>query len=201
NRPLHYWSFLPEPVRPWFVRRIRIIGPESTGKTVLARKLAAQYQTVRVSEYARSWIDLHSNLCRAEDFERYVQGQIAAEDALARQANRLLICDTDPFTTQLWSRLLFGHCPAWIEVAARERHYALTLVTSPDTPWVDDGQRYQPDIAGRRAFFADCLAALDAAHQRYVVLQGNWEQRFHDACAAVNRVLAEGGCLPDESES
>ncbi len=200
SRPLHYWAYIPEPVRPYFVRRVRIIGPESSGKTVLARRLANRFQTVQVSEYARGWIDLHDNLCREQDFERYVQGQVAAEEALARQANRVLICDTDPLTTQLWAHVLFGRCPPWIEAEARSRSYSLTLLTTPDVPWVDDGQRYQPDLASRRVFFDECRKALEAGRQRYVILQGNWEQRFEDACAAVNRLLAEGGCLPDESQ-
>ena len=63
--------------------------------------------------------------------------QIALEDTLARDANRALICDTDPLLTCVWSEVMFGEAPAWLREAARARRYALTLLCDVDLPWVD----------------------------------------------------------------
>ena len=55
-RPTEYWDHIPPPVRPYFVRRVAMVGAESTGKTTLAQALAAHFRTVRVPEFAREYL-------------------------------------------------------------------------------------------------------------------------------------------------
>ncbi len=90
TRPLDNWQFIPECVRPYFVKRVCIFGPESTGKSTLARDLAVHFQTVYVSEFARGLLDPQQGICTAGDIPLIARGQAAAEDALARQANKVL---------------------------------------------------------------------------------------------------------------
>jgi HTH-type transcriptional repressor of NAD biosynthesis genes len=73
-RPLHYWRYLPACVRPHFVKRVCVFGPESTGKTTLCRDLAAHYQTARVSEYARGYLDHKGAACTANDIPVIARG-------------------------------------------------------------------------------------------------------------------------------
>ncbi|MCI0529484.1 MAG: AAA family ATPase, partial [Nitrospira sp.] len=134
--PMANWTYLPPCVRPYFVRRVCIFGPESTGKSTLAQHLAAHYKTVYVSEYARDLLDFKDGRCDPEDIPLIARGQIASEEALARQANRLLFCDTDLITTTIWSEILFGECPLWIREEADRRLYHLYLLTDIDAPWV-----------------------------------------------------------------
>ncbi|MBN1944520.1 MAG: AAA family ATPase [Bradymonadales bacterium] len=186
--PMAYFDYLPAPVRPYFVRRICIVGPESTGKTVLARRLAEAYRTTWVAEYARPLLELKDNRCDPEDIERIARGHLASEAALARQANRVIFCDTDLMTTTFWSDLLFGSCPGWIRREARRQRYCLTLLTDADAPWVDDPQRYFPE---RRAeFFERCRRELEALGRRYTVIGGSWDERYAAACRAVDAVIA-----------
>ncbi len=63
------------------------------------------------------------------------RGQMASEDALVRNANRILFCDTDLLTTCIWSHWLFQQCNTWIEDEAKKRSYDLYLVTDVDVPW------------------------------------------------------------------
>jgi NadR type nicotinamide-nucleotide adenylyltransferase len=185
--PMGCWEFLPPPVRPYFVRRVCVFGPESTGKSTLARDLAARYQTVCVSEYARGLLDPKEGRCDPEDIPLIARGQAASEEALARQANRLLICDTDLLTTTIWSEVLFGDCPTWIREEAERRQYDLYLLTDIDVPWVDDAQRYLPHQ--REEFMERCISALESRGRPYVRIRGSWEERFRAACAAVDEVL------------
>ncbi|MEW5725082.1 MAG: AAA family ATPase, partial [Thermodesulfobacteriota bacterium] len=158
--PLGHWEFIPPVVRPWFVRRVCIIGPESTGKTVLAARLARHFHTVWVSEYARGLLALKNNQVDCEDFDRIGLGQAASEEALARQANRVLICDTDLLTTTIWADRLFGRCPEWLKIEAERRRYDLYLLADVDCPWVDDPQRFLPQE--RREFFERCRRELES---------------------------------------
>jgi NadR type nicotinamide-nucleotide adenylyltransferase len=183
------WRFIPPCVRPHFVRRVCLFGPESTGKSVLARRLADHYSTRYAAEYARPMLDLQENRCEYDDISRIARGQIASEEALARQADRLLFCDTDPLTTTVWSRALFGKCPAWLDEEARARRYDLTLLFDVGCPWVEDPTRYYPNQRG--AFLDWCKEALGAAGRPYTLVSGNWEERFRRCVELSDELLAQ----------
>jgi len=184
--PMKHWQHLPECVGPHYLKRVCLFGPESTGKSTLAAKLAAHYGTVHAWEYARPLLDFKGGEATIDDIPRIARGQIATEDAQAARASRVLFCDTDVATTVVWSRRLFGTCPAWIEAQAAARHYDLTLLLDVDVPWVDDDQRFLGEPAQRAAFFADCEAMLQSLGRRYVVVRGGWDERFAQATAAVD---------------
>ncbi len=197
--PMGRWDELPEVVRPYFLRRVCLFGPESTGKSTLACDLARRYGTSFVAEYARGLLDPKQGRCDPDDIPKIALGQRAAEEALSRQARRLLFCDTDALTTTIWSDRLFGGCPDWIRAEARTRRYDLTLLLDVDVPWVDDQQRYLPDE--REAFFARCEAALQAHQRPYVVIRGSWEARWEAACEAVDALLARPGLEAEDPKN
>ncbi len=185
--PLRHWDHIPRPVRPYFVRRVCVFGPESTGKSTLARRLADHFGTALVPEYARTLIESQQGRLEPADMERIARGQVASEEALARNARRVLICDTDVLTTRIWSEVLYGACPEWVRQQAEERRYDLYLLLDVDVPWVADVARYLPE--GRRAFFDRCRAELEARGRPYLHVRGGWDERFAQAVAAVERLL------------
>jgi len=119
-----------------------------------------------------------------------VRGQIASEEALARQANRVLFCDTDPLTTRIWSDWLFGDCRNWARQEAGCRRYHLTLLMDVDVEWVDDRQRFLGREEERQAFSDRCRAALEVHGRPYVIVRASWNERLSRACTAVRTVLA-----------
>ncbi len=190
ERPFDNWQFIPECVRPHFAKRVAIVGPESTGKTTLAARLAEHFQTAFVPEFARDYLDEkygESALERItlDDIEMIARGQLASEDAMARKCNRVLICDTELITTRLWSEHFFSACPRWINRAAREREYDLYLLTDPDAPWVADSQRAGDYL--RKDFFDKIRVAL--AGRRYEIISGSYEQRYQKAIDAVGTLF------------
>ncbi len=188
NDPLGNWEYLPECVRPYFVKRVCIFGPESCGKSTMAGNLAQQFNTIYVAEYARTWLEAHKiERCRPEDTPWIARGQAASEDALARQANRIMFCDTDLLTTVIWSKKLFGQCPEWIEKQALERNYDLYLLMNVDVPWVADSVRYFP--SERRGFLERCRSMLKKTGRPYVVISGSWQERLSQARRAVAKLL------------
>jgi HTH-type transcriptional regulator, transcriptional repressor of NAD biosynthesis genes len=185
--PLGHWRYIPPCVRPYFVKRVCLFGPESTGKSILAKRLAEHYETVYAEEYARPLLALKDNACGYGDIERIGRGQWASEEALARQANRVLISDTDMLTTSIWSEALFGKCPSWLKEEAARRRYDLTLLCDIDSPWHDDGTRFFPD--DREGFMRRCLKALGDGGRHYVKIGGTWDERFEGACEAIDALL------------
>jgi len=190
--PMRYWEDLPRLVRPYFARRVCVFGPESTGKSTLTKDLARHFQTVAVPEYARTHLETRPSPeepLTADDFEKIARGQIASEDALALNANRVLICDTDLLLTTIWSDWLCGSCPDSIRQAAENRTYDLYLVTDVDVPWVADAVRYLPEE--RRTFFDRCLHELKLRNRPHVIIRGDWDERFQTAVQAIKEILLD----------
>ena len=188
--PLGNWEFLPPCVRAHFARRVAIVGPESTGKTTLAARLAEHYGTVWVPEYARGLLDRKPGgpTFVPADVPLIARGQLAAEDALARQANRVLFCDSDLITTRIYAEHYLGACPDWVARLGDERRYDLYLLTAADVPWVADPQRWAPDR--RDEWEATFEQALASRGRPFAWIRGSWEQRFEAARAAVDALLA-----------
>jgi NadR type nicotinamide-nucleotide adenylyltransferase len=190
ERPLDCWRYLPPCVRPYYVKRVVVFGPESTGKTTLCQKLAEHYGTVWVSEYARGHLDHKGAVCEPSDIPFIARGQAASEDALARQANRVLFCDTDLLMTVVYCHLYYGACPDWLGREAERRSYDLYLVLDVDVPWVADPQR---DMPHRREEIRDrCLEALASRGRPHLLIRGSWDERLAAAIRAVDALLADG---------
>ena len=87
--------------------KVVTFGPESTGKTTLARTLAEHYETLWVPEFARDYLhekfDRTGIICEYSDLLPIAKGQMRLENELAAKANRVLICDTDLLETQVYS--------------------------------------------------------------------------------------------------
>lgn len=186
NNPLQHWDYLAEVVKPFYLKRICLFGPESTGKTTLSKELAAQFNTIAVPEYARLFIETKKEVS-FEDMEHIAKGQIALEDSLAPYAKKLLFCDTNPLATTIWSRWLFGECTEKVTQLARCRHYDLYLLTAPDLDWQPDAVRYFPDK--KEAFFEDCEKALKMQGCHYRKIEGRGPKRLEKAIEAVNSIL------------
>ena len=189
--PLTYWAYIPPIVRPYFVRRVAVLGAESTGKTTLAQSLARHFATVWVAEYGRIYCEDRDALAlQSADFDAIGRGQIAAEETAATRANRVLICDTDVHTTCTWSDLVIGTRSVWLTEAAASRRYDLTLLLGADVPWIADGTRVLQDR--RDEHTARLRQALSQAGQPYTLVDGDYDRRFAVARAAV-AALVEGG--------
>ncbi|QBF26703.1 N-acetylglucosamine-6-sulfatase [Pseudomonas tructae] len=167
-----------------------LTGPESSGKSWLGNEIQRRFGGELVGEYVRHFIDQQARDTCYADIPAIAHGQLAWEDAARARQPRLLILDTHLLSNMLWSRTLFGHCPAWLEDALLARHYDLHLLLSPESvAWHDDGQRCQPQLAERQAFFQATGAWLTLHRQPCQVLQGDWQQRKQAAFAAVAHLL------------
>lgn len=177
------------------VRRIAIFGAESTGKSTLARRLAAHFDEPFALEYVREFWDEHHGEIVAADLDAIARGQMAAEEAAAARARRVVFCDTELLTNVLWADLLFaGQCPAWVRTEAdlRCRHYALYLLCDTDLPFEPDPQRCFPDPEGRAMCRRLWRETLTSRGLPMVDIRGGGAERERRAIAAVEAVLAGG---------
>lgn len=183
NPTAHRDLLLPN-VRPYYLRRVALVGPESCGKSYLSEQLASHYHTVFVEEYGRTYCEKFGMDSTELDFAHVAGGQLYREDEMALKADRLLFCDTDLIVTQIWSEVYFkGKCQPWIYWADHARRYDLYLLCAPDIPWVNDGLR---EFEGQRAWmFERIRQELEARGLNFKIIQGGFEERMSAALRAV----------------
>jgi NadR type nicotinamide-nucleotide adenylyltransferase len=206
--PVANWRWLRPAVRAWFVRRVVVLGAESTGTTTMAQALAGHYRTAWVPEYgreltARKLARLRRTRPEATvfdvtwdraDFVEVAREQRAAEDAAARVSGPLLFCDTDALATTVWEERYLGSSSAAVRSAVRAPHLYL-LTDHVGVPFVDDGLR---DGAHLRAWMTDRFRAVLAGSDAPVMeLTGPYGHRMATAVAACDALLAAGWRLTD----
>lgn len=167
-----------------------LTGPESSGKSWLADEIQRCFGGFLVGEYVRLFIEQNQRDTTYADIPAIAQGQLDSEDAARGTQPGLLILDTHLLSNILWSQTLFGDCPAWIEHALLARQYDLHLLLDPDgVDWTGDGQRCQPELGSRQAFFRHTRHWLEMHRQPFQIIGGDWTQRRERAFAAVEQLL------------
>jgi NadR type nicotinamide-nucleotide adenylyltransferase len=167
--------------------KVVVTGSESTGKTDLARKLGAHFRAPVSPEFVRGYAANKRDALGFADHGPIAHGQMAAEDAAARRADRLVVLDTDLVSTVIYCEHYFGECPPWIVEAARARAGNMYLLLQPDVSWIPDGVRDRGDRRDEmHALFVDKLRELDLP---FVEIGGSWDKRFARAVAVVAQLL------------
>ena len=187
NAPFQFWNFIPDEVKPHFVKKISLYGAESTGKSVMAKKMAEKYHTVFVPEVAREMIT--SNKFNREDIIAIGREQTARIFKQARKANRILFCDTDVITTQIYSRHYLKVVPPVLYEFERMVQYDLYFLFDIDTPWVSDGLRDQGSAEARKAMHAIFKEELNRRNIGYIDVHGTWQEREEIVTDAVNKLF------------
>jgi NadR type nicotinamide-nucleotide adenylyltransferase len=163
------------------VKKIALLGPESTGKTELSKQLAAHFHTVWVPEFARQY--LQSTQYAFENVVHCLVEQVALESQMETMAHQFLFCDTELINFKVWFSDMFNKVPGWLDEKIKTHRYDLTLLTYPDISFEEDILRTN---AYRRDFFFNWYKKeLEAYHSPYVIIKGFGEERLKNAVNAI----------------
>jgi HTH-type transcriptional repressor of NAD biosynthesis genes len=171
------------------VRTVCLHGPESTGKTTLARELAQHFGSVAVPEYGRLYCEIFGNECDIEDLRAIRRGHDLLAAAGRRKARTILILDTDAVMTAIWADVLIGTRPA--DLDRIDDAADLYLLCDIDVPFAPDSIRYFPDSASRLKMFAQCRAELEKRKLAFVTIHGSREERLAEAIKAITEHFSE----------
>ena len=172
------------------IKKIIILGPESTGKSTLCSQLADYYQTCWCPEFAREYLLQNKGQYSFADLLNIARGQLELEDTLINEArNGLYFIDTDMYVMKVWCEVAFEECHTWILKQIAMRKYDLFLLCSIDLPWVRDELREYPDLATRKKLFYMYKDLLINDGTRWAEISGSHTERLQMAIHLVNSVF------------
>jgi NadR type nicotinamide-nucleotide adenylyltransferase len=193
------------------IKKIVILGPESTGKSTLCEQLAAHYNTVWVREYAREYLEKNGTDYTFENLYEIAMGQLEGEQLavdswqLAREMTnderrmtnevpttnnqQPIFIDTDLYVMKVWSEFVFDKCDNRILTQITKRKYDLYLLCNTDLPWVADNLREYPDLESREKLFHHYKEQMTEQHVPWVIISGGYEERLAMAVNVVDKLL------------
>ncbi len=182
------------------MKKIVIIGPESTGKSTLCTQLAEHYHTLWVKEYAREYLLKNGTRYSFENLLDIAKGQMEQEElavdsgqsagpgglAEGNPNQQLLFIDTDMYVMKVWCEFVFDKCHNWILNRIAEREYDLYLLCNIDLPWAKDELREYPDLPSRQKLYNYYKDIMINQNVPWVDISGSYEERLAKGIEAIN---------------
>ena len=183
------------------LKKVVVIGPESTGKSTLCEQLAQQYDTMWCPEFAREYLLTNGTNYEYDDLLDIARGQLALEDEytlmLENQSLTLLengghiplFIDTDMQVMKVWCEFAFGQCHRFILDEIVKRKYDLYLLCNVDLPWASDELREYPDLRTRQILYNIYKDIMINQDVPWIDISGDYDVRLKKACAAIDKIL------------
>lgn len=173
------------------LKKIVIIGPESTGKSSLCKALATHYNCYSCPEYARQYLNENGTQYVYEDLEKIAKGQLELENnftALSKDKPFLFI-DTDMYVMKVWYEYVFDTLPPFISKEINTRPYDLYLLCKPDLPWTHDNMREYPDEKIRIILFEKYHALMLNQQTPFYIIEGIGNTRTENAIRKIDSLF------------
>ena len=188
-----HWDWLPNFVRPYYVKKVLIIGVESSGKSVMTVNLANYFNTNFIEEAGRELSEKSGTdtMMLNEDFTEILLVQKLNEIKAIKHSNKVLFCDTDCLITQFFLKFLEGdklNIKLSDAIDAINR-YDLILFLAPDVKWVQDGDRSE-EIRDNREKYRDMIADIYKSHgKKFEYIEGDYLTKFNKCVELVNNII------------
>ena len=172
------------------MKRIVVIGPESTGKSTLCQQLAEHYKTVWCPEFAREYLLENGMNYSFDDLLKIAHGQLELEDTMQILAkNNLYFIDTDMYVMKVWCEVAFEQCHTWILKQIAQRKYDFYLLCNVDLPWQADELREYPDLHFRKKLFHIYKDIVVNSNTMWAEISGTDIQRLQMATGIIDTVF------------
>lgn len=190
--PYEHWDMLPEVVRPFFVKKVALVGTESCGKSTVTRYLSQIYQTSYVDEYGRTICEELGGcdgIMTEDHFKELAYSHKYMEYQTLKKANKVMFIDSEALVSQYYSILYLGYECDWLEGVIDSQEYDLYLFLEPDIPWVNDGLRAHGEQSIRLANNELLKNMFRARNIPFVTISGTYEERLTQANQKVEELI------------
>lgn len=183
NNPFLYWNYIPKEVQPFFVKKVVIIGGESSGKSVLTNKLATVFNTNSTYEFGRNYIFTHlggkEQALQYSDYYQIALGQAHIINQAIKQSNKIIFIDTDFVTIQAFCKKYEKKEHPFVQALIELHKFDLVILLENNTPWIDDGLRSLGTKQDRNKFQKLIIKLLNKNKINFFHIKNkNYDNRF-----------------------
>jgi len=182
ENPFKEWSYVTDVAKPYYCKKVVIMGPESTGKTMLTKRLAEHFNTNYTPEYGREYTDsIPAKTMVIEDYENIAIGHKLKMLNSQQDSNKFLFIDTEAITTKIFAEMYLNEKKesSIIDNLIACQDFAKVFLLDVDVPWVDDGTRDFPNKKDRIRHFNKLRDELEKEGIEYEIVKGNYDERFN----------------------
>ena len=197
KNPYKRWDWIPNVAKPYFVKKVLLMGGESTGKSTLTINLANRFNTNYIDEAGRDISERSGTdmLMLSEDFTEILLQHKLNEIKAINDSNKVLFIDTDTLVTQFYMSFLndpeIDRNKALSDAIDALNEYDLILFLEPDVAFVQDGDRSEV-IRDDRETYSNKIKDLITSHgKNFIVINGTYQERYVKAVEAVERLLSD----------
>ena len=163
------------------MRLICLTGPESSGKTTLAKILARRFRGVWLPEYARSYMTTPEY--STDDLLNITREQRDRELSFVDSKPSIGFLDTDLISIRIWWEVRLGSIPQEIDEHLRSQAERDYLLLRSDLPWEFDELR--DSKLDREELFERHRETLERFGFKYSIVEGEGEERIQSAVCAI----------------
>lgn len=185
-----YWDYIADSMKPFFVKRIAFMGPESVGKSTLTKNISNSLGTNFVPEYGRLIYEINNSVT-IDDFIPISKGRQEIEDWMIKHSKKFIICDTEDITTYIFSKMYCpDECkkvePYFLNVLETKPKYDLYILLKPDCEGVQDGTRNF--LEERWNHYNEIKSELINYGCNFVEVGGDWNDRHKESLRLINEL-------------
>jgi len=181
NDPKSNWNYMPDFVRSFFVKKIVVVGTESSGKSTLVSKLAKFYNTNFAHEVGRDYCSKYGNQLTEEMFDRIAMDHFIFHSDISSKSNKILFVDSEAIITKYYLDMYLNKKSEFLEAIIKKQQFDLWLFLEPDIKWVSDGYRFAGGIKERSKNNNILKKMLSGYGIEYFSIFGNYSERFNNA--------------------
>ena len=171
--------------------KVAITGPESTGKSTLAERLAKHFNVAYIPEYSRTYLENFEGKYTENDVVEIAKAQHNLIIEEEKKNPEILIADTEIIVCKIWIEYVFKHPNEMTEDLLRRQNFDLYLLCDIDLPWVYDPLRENPNIEERKELFEIYKNTLTKMNVPFGVVRGSDEERVNNALEIIKQYCHE----------
>jgi len=167
------------------LKKVAILGPESTGKSSLTEELSAYFNAEYAPEFARSFLSGLGRPYNQNDLLHIAKKQQECIQKLKKNHDGFVFADTELIVLKIWSEFKYKKVHPWIITELKKQDFDLYLLTDIDLPWTEDPLREHP--TQRQKLFTLYEKELNKHSFPYVLINGQGKERTLNAIRAIEQ--------------